>query len=228
MRESWQASAFYEGYTETPGGDLLPPLRLVARDTGTFTAFQIWATPIDGLLVWERTKYDDARGSYQELSRVEEIGKALGRPIEVKQVSLSRNKPRGVLRGFHAEPIDKIVTTLNGRIFIAIADIRPGSPTFGKSVAFLLDHRDDEKPKRSIVVCSGLANSFLTIGDPDDPMVHYLYEISEPYKTSEGKRSVRWDDPDLAIPWPIKPEIMSSVDATGNPSLRELFPELTN
>ena len=153
---------------------------------------------------------------------MEEVGKALGRPIEVKQVSLSRNKPRGVLRGLHAEPIDKIVTPLNGRLFIAIADIRADSPTFGKSVAFILDHRDDEKPKRSIVVCYGLANSFLTLGDPDDPMVHYLYEISEPYRTSEGKRSVRWDDPDLAIPWPIQPEIMSAVDATGNPSLREL------
>ncbi|HEX5418265.1 MAG TPA: dTDP-4-dehydrorhamnose 3,5-epimerase family protein [Chloroflexota bacterium] len=222
MQQPWGQTAFFRGYTETPDGDLLPPLRLVAEDTGKFTAFRIWATPLDGLLVWERTKYDDARGSYQELSKVEEIGKALGRPVEVKQVSLSRNRPRGVLRGFHAEPIDKIVTPLNGRLFIAIADLRPHSPTFGQSVAFVLDHRDDEKPKRSIVVSSGLGNSFLTIGDPGDPLVHYLYEISEAYKSSEGKRSVRWDDPDLAIPWPIQPEIMSAVDATGNPSLREI------
>jgi|GEM_PF-258239 len=225
MNDGNDIAAYFADYTETMDGDVLPPLRLLAEDPGRYTSFKIWGTLIEGLLVWERTKYDDDRGSYQELSKVDEISRVLCRPVEVKQLSLSRNKPRGVLRGLHAEPIDKIVTPLNGRIFIAIADIRPDSPTFGRTVAFRLDHRDDAKPKRSIVVSSGLANSFLTIGEPDEPTIHYLYEISEPYRTSEGKRSVKWDDPDLAIPWPIRPEIMSPVDATGNPGLRELFPE---
>lgn len=212
-------------YTQTSDGDVMPSLHLLAENTDPFTAYKIWGTPIEGLLVWEREKYDDPRGSYQELSKVNEISHVLGRPIEVKQLSLSRNQPRGVLRGLHAEPMDKIVTLLNGKIFIAIADIRPDSKTFGNVVTFTLDQQNTEKAKKSIVVCNGLANSFLTIGEESDPIVNYLYEISEPYKTSEGKRSVKWDDPDLAIKWPIEPTIMSAVDATGNKSLRELFPE---
>ena len=65
----------------------------------------------------------------------------------------------------------------------------------------------------------------MTIGEENEPMVHYYYSISEPFKTTEGKRSVKWNDPDLAIPWPMQPSVISTQDATGNKSLRELFPE---
>lgn len=210
------------GYTKTTDGDIIPPLKLEAEDTGEYTKYRIYSTPIKGLLVWDREHYADKRGAYQELLKTDEVAKVLGRPLEIKQTSLSTNEPYGVLRGLHAEPMDKAVTLLRGKVFIAIADIRSESPTFGKFVTFTIDQTDPKKAKKTIIICNGLANSFLTIGDE---LVEYLYESSEPYKTGEGKRSVKWDDPDLNIPWPIKPLIMSEVDANGNKSLRELFPE---
>jgi len=213
-----------EGYTKTPEGDILPPLKLLAEDKGAYTEYRIWGTEIEGLYLWDRKKYDDDRGSYQELYK-DELERVVGRKIDIHQTSLSRNKPRGVLRGLHGEPMDKLVTPLNGVVFIAVADIRPNSPTFGKYITFTLDQRDDEKNKKSIFVSSGLANSFLTIGDKDGEMFNYLYQTTDAYKTSEGKRSVKWDDPDLNIPWPIEPTIMSRVDAAENKSLRSLFPQ---
>lgn len=210
---------------EAETGDIMPSLSLLAEDHDKYTEYKIWGTSIAGLLVWERKSYPDERGAYQEICKTDEIAKVLGHLLIIKQISLSKNEPRGVLRGLHAEPMDKIVTPLNGRIFIAVADIRPDSKTFGKYVAFTIDQRDQTKPTRSIVISNGLANSFLTIGDEKDGILNYLYGISEPYKTSEGKRSVRYDDPDLHILWPIKPEIMSEVDRGKNPSLRELFPD---
>ena len=113
------------GYTHTPEGDVMPPLHLLAEDTNPYTEYRIWGTPIEGLLLWERKEYDDDRGGYQENYRTLELSKVLGRPVEFKQGATSKNKPRGVLRGLHAEPMDKLVTNLNGRIFIAIADVRP-------------------------------------------------------------------------------------------------------
>lgn len=222
-----------QGYQKTADGDIMPPLHLIQEDKGDYTEYQIYGTPIEGLLVWKRKKYDDNRGSYQELDKVDEIRKVYPSLGEIKQTSLSRNKPAGVLRGIHAEPMDKIVTLLNGVVFIAIVDLRPKSSTFGEYVSFMFDQRDGEKPVTSLVVANGLGNSFLTIGQPDDPMVNYLYRMTESYKTSEGKRSIKWDDPDIkdavnksqGIAWPIEPTIMSEVDANGNPGIKDLFPE---
>lgn len=210
------------GYTHIPDGDVLPPLEVLVEDKGEYTKYRIYKTPLRDVLVWERKLYSDDRGYYQELSRADEIAKALGRPVQFKQTSLSFNEPKGVLRGLHAEPMDKLVTPLTGKVFIALADIREESETFGKCITFTLDQTDHRKRKLTIFVPNGVANSFLTIGNED---VMYLYQISEPYKTSEGKRAVKWDDPDLAIPWPIKPTIMSKVDASGNKSLRDLIPD---
>lgn len=210
-----------KGYTRTAEGDTLPPLHLLAENRGKYTQYHIWGTPIEGLLVWERKLYSDKRGYIQELSKVDEVARALGRPLVIKQTTLSYNEPYGVLRGLHAEPMDKLITPLTGKVFMAIADIRFDSPTFGRYATFTLDMTNHRKPKKTIVVCIGLANSFLTMGDEE---VFYMYQTSSAYQTSESKRSIRWDDPDLAIPWPITPTNMSPMDENGNKSLRELFP----
>ena len=206
---------------EKVDGNILPRLHLLKEDTGEYTQYRIWGTEIDGLLVWDRKIYPDERGYYQELIKTEEIEKVIGRPLEIKQIGLSYNEPHGVLRGLRAEPMDKIVMVQSGKVFIAVADIRPKSPTFKKHVTFTLDQTDHRKAKIAIVICNGLANSFLTIG-PEE--VNYIYAVSKPYTTSEGKRAIKWNDPDLNIAWPIKPTIMSGVDKE-NESLRDLFPE---
>lgn len=222
-----------EGYTKTPEGDIMPPLHLLAEDTGQYTEYRIWGTPIDGLLVWDRKDYFDERGDVQELLKTEQLAAVVGRPIEPKQVMRSRNKPRGVFRGIHAEEMDKVVTPDQGVFYVAIVDLRPDSKTFGQYVSFTIDNDDPEKSTRSLFVSNGLGNSFLTMGKEDGPVARYFYAASAGYKTSEGKRSLKWDDKDIkdavtgkvGIDWPINPTIMSPVDATGNKSLRELFPQ---
>jgi len=183
--------------------------------------YRISKTKIEGLLVFERKLFKDNRGFYQEFARTPAIEKILGRKLEVKQWALSYNNP-GVLRGIHAEPQDKVVTPMSGKIFIAIADIRPESPTFGQYHSFNFDLTDPYTPRKTIIISNGLGNSFLTLGDSP---VEYFYAVSETYNPNEQKRAVRWNDPDLAIKWPEEPKIMSDDDKSKHPFLKDLFPE---
>jgi dTDP-4-dehydrorhamnose 3,5-epimerase len=197
--------------------DGMPPLKLIVESSD----YSIYGTKIEGLLVFERRLFPDSRGFYQELSRIDPIADVLGRPVNIKQSSLSYNYP-GVLRGLHAEPMDKIITPLTGKIFIAIADIRPDSSTFSKYETFTLDQTNPLTPRRTIVLSNGLANSFLTLGDEN---VEYIYMVSDTYSTSEEKRAVRWNDPDINIFWPEEPKLISEDDKSKHPFLREMFPE---
>ena len=183
--------------------------------------YKISKTSIEGLLVWERKLFKDERGFFQELGRVDSISEVLGREVVIKQWSLSYNLP-GVLRGIHAEPQDKCITVLSGGpIFMAVVDIRPDSPTFGQCQAFTFDTRDPLTPRKTLFVENGLGNAFLVTGDVP---VEYFYAVSDVYKSSEGKRAIRWNDPDVAVPWPEKPKIMSADDQDRHPYLRELYP----
>ena len=55
--------------------------------------------------------------------------------------------------------------------------------------------------------------------------VEYFYAVTEVYKTSEGKRAIRWNDPDINIKWPEEPKIISDADANVHPFLRDVFPD---
>lgn len=183
--------------------------------------FKIYKTKIEGLLVFERKLFSDERGYYQELARIPEIEKVLGRKLEIKQWACSYSNP-GVLRGIHAEAQHKIITPVSGKIFIAICDIRPNSQTFAQYQAFNFDLSDPYTLKKSLVVSEGLGNSFLVLGDM--PCL-YFYAVTEVFNPSEEKRAVRWNDPDLNIKWPEQPKIMSDEDKNKHPYLRDLFPE---
>lgn len=182
---------------------------------------KISKTGISGLLIFEKTLFPDERGWFQEVYRVDDISKALGiDDLVIKQGSITYNLP-GVLRGLHAEQQYKLVTPISGKIFSAIADIRPDSKTFGKVETFLFDYSDKNVPRKTLVISPGLANSIEVVGNE---VVFYHYAVSSKYNPEEEKRSIRWDDPDLNIDWPIKNPILSDLDKK-NPSLRALFPE---
>lgn len=201
--------------------DQFPPLTVLAENEDPYTAYTISETKIKGLLVFERKLYPDNRGSFQELGRTKPFEDVLGRSVDVRQWALSFNHPL-VLRGLHAEPQDKMITVWSGVIFVAISDIRPDSETFGQYVTFTFDQRDREKPKKTLFVSNGLANSFMVLGEQD---AEYFYAVSEGYTSSEGKRAIRWNDPDINIPWPQEPKILSEDDANKHPFLRDVFPE---
>lgn len=188
-----------------------------------FSSGDIVITPtrIKGLFIFEKKLYPDERGWFQEIYRVDDIAKATGiKDLIIKQGSITYNVP-GVLRGLHAEPQYKLVTTLTGKVFSAIVDIREDSETFGAVETFSFDYTDINTPRKTLIISSGLANSIEVIGNE---IVFYQYAVSSTYDPTQIKRSIRWDDPDLNIDWPIKDPILSEKDKH-NPSMRELFPD---
>lgn len=172
-------------------------------------------TSIDGLLILERPTFADERGFFREIFHKDELEYVLGIKFEGVQMNHSRSNP-GVLRGLHAEKWNKIISPVNGQAFLAIADIRPESETFGKFESFSIN----DENRVSLFVPVGLANSICVTGN--DP-VDYFYLV-DAYYDGKDTRAIAWDDPDINIPWPLKNPILSDRDKN-NPKLRELFPE---
>ena len=174
-------------------------------------------TRIDGLIAVQWDTHADARGFFRQTYQLDELEAAVGRSIRLVQGNHSRSAP-GVLRGFHAEPWDKLVYVGRGTVLAAIADIRPDSPTFGEVVTFLLG--DPPGTRLRLFIGEGLANAFCATGDgPAD----YLYDVGDYWRPGVDKRAVAWNDPDLAVSWPLEEPALSAEDAV-NPTLRELFP----
>jgi dTDP-4-dehydrorhamnose 3,5-epimerase len=96
---------------------------------------------------------------------------------------------------------------VRGRAFCAIADIRPRSATFGEVATFELGDAPGERIR--LYVSEGLANSFLTLDDTD-----YLYDVTDEFRPGIDKPSVAWDDPDLAVAWPVTDPVLSDADRT--------------
>jgi dTDP-4-dehydrorhamnose 3,5-epimerase len=163
-------------------------------------------TVIPEVLIIEPERFDDVRGSFMELYRVEPYA-AAGLPRAFVQDNLSWSR-RGVLRGLHLQnptPQGKLVMVLRGRILNVSVDVRVGSPTFGRHVSIELD----EDTPRQLWLPRGLAHGFLVLSD----MAGVFYKCDAPYCPAH-EIAVRWDDPTLAIDWGIDDPILSARDAT--------------
>lgn len=123
------------------------------------------------------------------------------------QHSLSYNAVRGTLRGLHyqSSPHEevKVVRCIRGRIFDVIVDLRATSPAYAQWLAFELSAENG----LSVYIPAGFAHGFITLADASE--VSYL--IDREYVPGHG-RSLRWDDPKLAIRWPLQPAVMSASD----------------
>lgn len=172
-------------------------------------------TSIEGLLVLERPTFPDDRGFFREVFHLDELEKALGRDFRPIQWNHSKSLP-SVIRAIHAENWNKLVYPVTGQMFTAIIDIRPESPTFAKIETFNFDNDN----RYALFISKGLANSICATGS--EP-VNYLYLV-DAYYTGSDTRAIAYDDPDLAIDWPVKDPIVSERDKN-NPRLRDLFPE---
>ena len=132
-------------------------------------------------------------------------------PAAFSQDSLSRSR-RGVVRGMHVRRgagEAKLVRCSYGAIFDVVVDLRPGSPTYRNWESFEL--RDDEQV--SLYVPADCAHGFQALTDPAD----VSYRIDRPHDPPEDV-SIAFDDPDLAIPWPLPVTLMSRRDQAA-PSL---------
>lgn len=174
-------------------------------------------TGIAGLLVVRWDTHQDARGFFRQTYQRGELEGALGRDLRLAQGNHARSDT-GVLRGFHAEPWDKLVYVARGVVLAAVADIRPDSPTFATVATFRLGDPPAGERLR-LFVSAGLANAYCVTDGPAD----YLYDVSEEWRPDADKRAVAWDDPDLAVAWPVAQPVVSDEDR-GNPTLRERHP----
>ncbi len=133
------------------------------------------------------------------------------------QINSSYSSTRGTLRGLHFQlpPFRevKIVRCLRGSVFDVIVDIRPDSSRFGQHYAMELTADNS----LMLYVPHGFAHGFLTLEDHCE--LQYL--VSEFYHP-EAERGLQWNDPELNIPWPFSPRVVSPRD-TSNPLLRSLF-----
>jgi dTDP-4-dehydrorhamnose 3,5-epimerase len=160
---------------------------------------------IAGALLFRPAPHVDERGFFSRTFDREVMRSAGIAPDAFEQDSLSRSR-RGVVRGMHVRKgagEAKLVRCSYGAIFDAIVDLRPASPTYRNFESFEL--RDDEQV--SLYVPAGCAHGFQALTDPAD----VTYRIDRPHDPSEDV-SIAFDDPDLAIPWPLPVSVMSGRD----------------
>lgn len=179
----------------------------------------IRTTSIPGVLIIEKPIYRDFRGFFHEVFRVNELEKASGVKFDPVQWSHSMSLP-GVIRAIHTENWNKLIYPVAGKLFAPIVDVRPESPTFGKVETFVIDNTKEDSTHMAIFLPKGIGNSICAVGS--EPL-HYLYLVDE-YWDDKKARGIAWDDPDLAIKWPVKNPSISERDK-GNPRLRDLYPD---
>lgn len=182
----------------------------------------VYKTPINGLLYISREAHKDERGFYAEIARIPEIEAVTKKPFVMRQLNLSYSNVN-VVRGFHAEDWNKLLTVVEGRCFCAWADFRPESPTFGKVVTMWVG-RGDNAYYGSMFVSSGIGNSFCVTDGP----LYYLYAVDQLYKerNAVGDVAVSLFDPDLNVQWPLtENEMVISQRDKKSVSLRAAFPQ---
>ena len=168
-------------------------------------------TDIPEVLIVEPTVYGDARGFFFESFNQRRLEALSGLSLNFVQDNHSRSA-RGVLRGLHYQlhqPQGKLVRVIAGEVFDVCVDLRRSSPTFGKSVSVLLSADNH----RQLWIPPGFAHGFLVTSDSAD----FVYKTTD-YYAPEHERSVLWNDPALAIPWPLQSEpLLSAKDKAGLP-----------
>lgn len=157
----------------------------------------------------------DERGWFYEAFNQREFDSLIGEPIRFVQDNQSRSM-RGVLRGLHyqVDPMaqGKLIRVTQGAIFDVAVDLRRSSPRFGRWVGAELSESNYEQ----MWIPPGFAHGFLALTDHAD----VLYKVTE-YHSPAHERSVRWDDPEIGIEWPIEgPPTLSNRDAEA-PRLEE-------
>lgn len=169
-------------------------------------------TAIDDVLIFEPRVHGDARGFFLESYNQRDFDAAIGHSVRFVQDNHSRSA-RGVLRGLHyqiTQPQGKLVRVVSGRVYDVAVDLRRASPTFGRWVGVELSA---DQP-RSFWVPPGFAHGFVVLSEFAD----FLYKTTD-YYAPESERCIAWNDPDLAIDWPLggAEPLLSAKDRAGVP-----------
>ncbi|MFN7812507.1 MAG: dTDP-4-dehydrorhamnose 3,5-epimerase [Planctomycetia bacterium] len=166
-------------------------------------------TGIPDVLILEPRVFADDRGCFFESFNRRAFVAAVGHDVDFVQDNHSVSR-KNVLRGLHYQdprPQGKLVRVVRGAVFDVAADIRPGSPTCGRWVGVELTATN----RRQLWVPPGLAHGFLVLSDEAE----FLYKTTD-YYAPDCERCIVWDDPVLAIDWPLAgPPLLSPKDARG-------------
>jgi dTDP-4-dehydrorhamnose 3,5-epimerase len=163
-------------------------------------------TPIPGAYLIDLEKRGDERGFFARVFCEKEFA-AHKLVTHFVQVNNSLSATKGTLRGMHYQlppkAETKLVRCVRGALWDAIVDLRPNSPTFGKSFGAELSAEN----RRMLYVPKGFAHGFVTLSDATEA----LYFVDEFYGP-EQERIARWNDPKYGIQWPIAPVVLSDKD----------------
>jgi dTDP-4-dehydrorhamnose 3,5-epimerase len=174
-------------------------------------------TALPGVLLVEPQVFQDQRGFFLETYHREKYA-AAGIGASFVQDNHSHSS-RGTLRGLHAQlarPQGKLVRAVSGEMFDVAVDIRVGSPSFGRWVGAELSGTNF----RQLYIPPGFAHGFCVLSEEVD----VEYKCTELYAPGD-EVTIAWDDPELAIEWPIRDPILSPKDRRA-PRLRELLDRL--
>lgn len=153
------------------------------------------ATEIADVKILEPNMHGDERGFFMETFRANEFEQHCSKQHFVQE-NHSRSR-QGILRGLHYQihnPQGKLVRVIRGSVYDVVVDLRQSSSSFGEWVAVELS----EKNKRQLWVPEGFAHGFYVLSEEAD----FVYKCTD-YYAPEYERSLRWDDPHLAIDWPL-------------------------
>jgi len=171
---------------------------------------KVISTGFPDLLLVEPEVFEDKRGYFFESFNHRDFERAIGRSVAFVQDNHTRSN-HNVLRGLHyqiEQPQGKLVRIVAGEVYDVSVDLRRSSPTFGKWFGIRLSAEN----KRMMWIPEGFAHGFLVLSDRADT----LYKTSA-YWAPRHERCINWNDPDLAIDWPVtEPPFISSKDAAGS------------
>lgn len=157
-------------------------------------------TAFDGVLILEPQVYKDERGYFTETFRENILQETLQYPFHFVQDNESVSK-KGVIRGLHYQlpprAQNKLVRVVQGKIWDVIVDLRKESATFGKIFSIELTAEN----KKQLFIPQGFAHGFITLSDT----AKFIYKVDNYYSRAH-EASIAFDDPELAIPWPLSSE----------------------
>jgi len=166
-------------------------------------------TGIPDVLIIEPRVFGDERGFFFESYNARDFAQATGLDVSFVQDNHSRSA-RGVLRGLHyqiRQPQGKLVRVVAGEVWDVAVDLRRASPTFGQWVGVTLSAANH----RQLWIPAGFAHGFVVLSETAE----FLYKTTD-YYAPEHERCIAWNDPTLAIPWPLEDEpSLSAKDMKG-------------
>lgn len=166
-------------------------------------------TSLPEVLLLTATVHKDDRGVFFESFNRNAMAEA-GLPLNWAQDNFSQSR-RNVVRGIHyqiVQPQGKLVWVAHGAVLDVAVDLRKSSPHFGRHVALELTGGSG----RMLWIPQGFGHAFLVLSE----MAGFCYKVTDFY-SSAGERTILWNDPDLAIPWPIAAQdaVVSEKDRKG-------------